>query len=109
MTLFQTEHLKYQNRESEIRAELSPEKIIQKIKSYGADYDLLNTNFDIYDQLLACESIEEVLARTSANTRMNDNGNVKWNGNGGSKRILNAYKTQSEHQLNKTDTSTRYF
>lgn len=39
--------------------DLTKEEVIRKIQSYGAKYDLTNPNFDVFEQLLACEAIAE--------------------------------------------------
>lgn len=47
------------SREEEIRATLSKEEVARRIEKLGGVYDSTNIGFDVYDQLLACESIAE--------------------------------------------------
>lgn len=50
---------KYRSREDEVRATLSEDKVVNQIILLGGVPDYSNTSFDLYDQLLACESIHE--------------------------------------------------
>lgn len=49
----------YRSRDEEVRATISKEEAIKRIHEYGAEYDESNTDFDVYNQLLACEAIAE--------------------------------------------------
>lgn len=49
----------YRTREDEVRAAVSKDEAIRRIKQYGAEYDPDLLAFDAWDQLLACESIAE--------------------------------------------------
>lgn len=46
-------------REEEVRATVSKEEAIRRISQLGGQYDPTNIAFDLYNQLLACESIAE--------------------------------------------------
>lgn len=50
---------KFSTREEEVRASISKEEAARRILNYGAEPDLDRTDFDIYDQLLACEAVAE--------------------------------------------------
>jgi hypothetical protein len=73
---------KYSCREEEIRETLTPQECVHLMKyKYDEIADLDNANFDIYDQLLACESIAESTPireykTQQANTNANGNGMI---------------------------------
>ncbi|MGI0059450.1 MAG: hypothetical protein ACREBJ_06750, partial [Nitrosotalea sp.] len=90
---------------------LSKEEVIRRIRSYDAEPDLENKNFDIYDQLLACEAVtegqEEYNSKQHAspytsiqqNKEMNESGHVSGNGNGTYKRQVNDMSSLSKHEV----------
>ncbi len=53
------ERMSMSSREEEIRATLSNEEVARRIEKLGGVCDESNTEFDVYDQLLACEAIAE--------------------------------------------------
>lgn len=91
---------------------LTGKEIIHRITEiYHAGYDLNNPNFDIYDQLLACEAVDET--QKEYDKRNNDiKGNVSVNGNvngsykRGVKSELNWYKSKFINQLKRCTTNT---
>lgn len=80
---------------------ISKEEVIRQITEiYHADYDLNNPNFDIYDQLLACEAIaESQKEHIEKNNRTNENVSASGDVLGSSK-----LKENSEQNLNKKQT-----
>lgn len=81
---------------------LPKEEAIRRIRQiYNAEVNLENENFDVYDQLLACESIQEsedeerrrsglLSSRQEENITANkESVNVKCHGNGGCKLRVN--------------------
>ena len=107
------EHIKkgetmlYTTREEEIRATISKEEAIRLIEGfYHARYDPnLEPNFDVYDQLLACEAIVEATPVKDYSIYKNtqrENANVSVNGNdnGGCKIKVNLELNPSKTELN---------
>lgn len=79
---------------------LSKEEVIHRItKVYHAGYDLNNTSFDIYDQLLACEAIDEAEKEYQEKNNIT-NKSVLANGDvlGSSKPIENSEQNLTKHQ-----------
>lgn len=74
------------------------EEVIRQITEiYHAGYDLTNPDFDVYDQLLACEAIDEAEKEyEEKNNRANENVSVSGNVLSSSK-----LKENSEQNLNK--------
>lgn len=72
----------YRNREEEVRATVSKEEAIKLIQKYGGVYDEQNTDFDVYDQLLACEALSESTPAQTYKETNNTNESVLVNGNG---------------------------
>lgn len=94
--------MNYPNREAEVRATISKEEAIRLIKEvYQANYDPDNPNFDIYDQLLACEAVAKAnpIKQDYYKERENENVSVKWNGSDSSKRRVNFELTKSKLQV----------
>lgn len=79
-------------------ARISNDEIIRRItETYHADYDLNNPNFDIYDQLLVCEAIDEAEQEyQEKNNGINENVIVSGDVLGSSK-----LKENFEQKLNK--------
>jgi len=88
---------------------LTGKEIIRRITEiYHAGYDLDNPNFDIYDQLLACEVIKEAEEEDGKRGRINTHStqedkegtnesvNVKWSVNDTYKRRVNFELTESK-------------
>ncbi|OGM14113.1 hypothetical protein A3D84_03335 [Candidatus Woesebacteria bacterium RIFCSPHIGHO2_02_FULL_42_20] len=50
---------RFASRDDEVRATLTKEEVIRRIEKLGGIPDESNTDFDVYDQLLACEAINE--------------------------------------------------
>lgn len=83
---------------------LSKEEVIRRITEiYHADYDLDNPNFDIYDQLLACEAIaeaeEEYQKKQKGNENVGVSGSVNDTCEPEVKSEPNWYKSELIHQL----------
>lgn len=85
---------------------LSREEVIHRItKVYHAGYDLNNASFDIYDQLLACEAIDESQREYEEKDTNKPSKNVSASGsvNGSCKREgkseLNWYKSELIYKL----------
>lgn len=77
---------------------LTGKEIIRRITEiYHSDYDLDNPNFDIYNQLLACEAIAE----SEEECKKKQDTNVGVNGllNGSYKRKVNFELTESKLQV----------
>jgi len=91
-------------REKEVRSNISEEEAIRRIRNYGAEPDLDNKNFDIYDQLLACEAVAE------AQEENQENGSVIVSGNDGYKKDvkseLNWYKSELISKLKECTSET---
>lgn len=73
----------YRNRDEEVRATVPLDEAIRRIRRYGGEYDPTTLSFDVYDQLLACESVDESTPipenhRIEQNTKQN--GGVYGNG-----------------------------
>lgn len=83
----------YRNREDEVRASVSKEEAIKRIQKFGGDYDESNTDFDLYDQLLACEALSESTPNQTYTNKETINTNesvlVNGNGNDGCKQRVN--------------------
>lgn len=81
------------SREEEIRATLSKEEAARRIEKLGGVYDSTNIGFDVYDQLLACESIAESTPIISPPIkeieRTNENVLAYEDGNDGYKQQVN--------------------
>lgn len=87
---------------------LTRNQIIRRIVDvYHAGYDLTNHNFDVYEQLLVCESIAETMASGPQSSsdipqenKQETNGNVSanGNGNGGCKNEVNLQLKESKLQ-----------
>ncbi len=81
------------NREDEVRTTVSKEEAISRIEKLRGVYDSTNTGFDVYDQLLACESIAEstpVISPPIKETERTDENVVAYeDGNGGYKQQVN--------------------
>lgn len=92
-----------------VRKTLSKEKVIRRIQNYGAEPDLENKDFDIYDQLLACEAIAEAEGEQKKKKR-NENVSVSGNGNDTYKRELNPelnwYKSELISKLKQCNSTT---
>lgn len=81
----------YDCRDDEIRATLSLEECVRRIKKvYKSEYVSDNINFDAWDQLLACEAVDESTPLTEGNP-IQEKTNVNVNGmnNGGCKHNVN--------------------
>lgn len=91
---------------------LSQEEVIKRIAVlHHADYDLSNPDFDIYDQLLACESVAEAeIGYNNQNPtnsyptviqkeQTNENGSVNGNDNGGYKQKVNRTFFEDKHEV----------
>lgn len=100
---------------------LSKEEVIRQIREiYKTEVNLENENFDVYDQLLACESIQESEeeeigrsgfppSRQEENITANkENVNVKWNGNGTYKRSVNSKLIKGKQEAIKKLTECDY-
>lgn len=75
---------------------LTGKEIIRRItKVYHAGYDLNNLTFDIYDQLLACEAIDEAEREYKERNNNNSSGNVSVTGN-----VSGSYKLEVKSELN---------
>lgn len=93
---------------------LTGKEIIHRITEiYHAGYDLDNLNFDIYEQLLVCESLAETEAEEQKkHRRTNENGSasVSGNANGTHKREvkseLNWYQSGLIYQLKRYASDT---
>lgn len=84
----------YKTRDEEVKAAITEEEAIRRIEEiYQAQYDSANQNFSIWDQLLACEAVEEAtpISDTYYNkfNNLNENGSVKGSDNGSYKRRAN--------------------
>ena len=78
---------------------LTGKEIIRRIQDvYHAGYDLNNSDFDIYDQLLACEVIAEAEHQEDYE-RTNESVNVKWSVNDTYKRNVNSALTESKQKV----------
>lgn len=79
---------------------LTGKEIIYRITQiYHADYDLNNLDFDIYNQLLACESIDESQKEyEEKNNKTNKNVGVSGSVHGSSKQEENSEQKLSKHQ-----------
>lgn len=89
----------FRSRYEQVRYELSKEEAIDRIeKIYKASYDPLSLSFDVWDQLLACESIEEAtpLIQNSKDENLNTKTSVYVNGNDTYKQRINQELTQSK-------------
>lgn len=74
---------------------LTGKEIIRRIQEvYHAGYDLDNPDFDIYDQLLACEAVAE--AEQERHEELDTNVSVNGNDNDTYKRIVNFELTESK-------------
>ncbi len=90
---------------------LPKEEVIRRIKHvYNAESDLENKLFDVYDQLLACESLAESenehLASFPLNHSSEDNSlttnvsvHVNGNGNGARKQVVNSELSKNKHKV----------
>ena len=96
----------YKTREEQIRATISKEEAIKLIEGfYHARYDPnFEPNFDVYDQLLACEAIAEATPVKDYSLYKNtqsENANSSVNGNNGSgKNKVNLELNPSKTELN---------
>ncbi len=93
---------KYRCRDDEIRDTISKNEAIRRIKNYGGEYDSENQNFDVYDQLLACESVAEAHAvqenqSTTMQSGTEKSGYGNWRIDGG-KQTINFKLTPSRLQ-----------
>lgn len=88
----------YKSREEQIRAELSQEEAIQRIKErYQSQYDPSTPDFDAWDQLLACEAVAEATPiKEEITTR---NVYVSGNGNDTYKPRINFELTPSKQEV----------
>lgn len=91
MYSFQRNRRNMVDREGEVRATISVEKAISQIEKFGGVYDPFNTNFDVYNQLLACESITESTpyALSSKVTETSGDAIAYGGGNDARKRTVN--------------------
>lgn len=87
----------YQNREEEIRATVSKDEAIRLIEEvYHAHYDPENDAFDVYDQLLACESV----AQSNPVNNLYFKNNEKTDGNEGVSGVVNGgYRQKVDFEL----------
>jgi len=99
----------YRTREEELRGKVSKEKAIKLIEDvYHARYDPnLEPNFDVYDQLLACEALAEAtpikdysLHKNNQSVSKNENVSVSVNDNGGCKNKINLELNSSKPKIN---------
>lgn len=82
-----TTSFKYRSREDEVRATLSENEVVNQIILLGGVPDYSNPSFDLYDQLLVCESVheahpveEKTIKDELLRTERNDVGNGGVNG-----------------------------
>lgn len=104
----QNSNNRFSSRDKEIRATISKEEAIRLIENvYGAQYDPLCGSdgcFNVWDQLLACESVAEATPIKEYSNRENvdktvESENVYVNGNGGSKQKVNFELTETKLQI----------
>lgn len=87
----------YKTREEQIRAELTLEKVINLIRNvYHAQYDPTKLNFDAWDQLLACETIEKTTPKEEEITK--DSVSVSGNGSDSGKLSDKSESTQGKRE-----------
>lgn len=87
----------YRSRDEEVRATISKEEAIKRIHEYGAEYDDSNADFDVYDQLLACEAINESIPINSYSYKDTKQDVVAYeDGNDGSKQQVSFELTPSK-------------
>ncbi len=79
----------YSNREEEVRSTLSKEQAILRIKSFGGKFNPNFADFDVYDQLLVCESVSE----TDKYIKEKENGSNYEN-------VIGTYKRGVDSSLN---------
>ena len=92
------DRLRLDQTEEEIRC-LPKEFVIKRITELGASADIENESFDIYDQLLACESLAESHPEyISKNNKLSENHNP--NGNDNDTYKLKVKFTLNESKLN---------
>lgn len=85
------------NRESYIRSKLSEAETIYRIRDvYHSNVKLNHPNFDIWDQLLACEAVAE---STPVNYEYLKNNESMLNGNGNDIRKLTGNFSLTERKL----------
>lgn len=80
---------------------LTGKEIIRRITEiYDAGYELDNPNFDIYDQLLACNAIDEAEKECKERSNSNPSENVSASGSvlGSSKLKANSDQNLTKHQ-----------
>lgn len=75
------------NRDELVRSTMTIEEAIRHITQLGGTYDPTNTPFDVYDQLLACETIAE--STPISDHTVEQDGCVNGNDNGICKRTDN--------------------
>jgi len=85
---------------------LTKEETIRRIEAFGISADLENQNFDVYDQLLACEAVAETedtpqnhFQQIKQSNNQNKNVIVNGNDNDGCKRKVNFELTQSKRKV----------
>lgn len=90
--------MNYKNRDEEVRATISKDEAIRLIEQiYHARYDSDNLTFDVYDQLLACESVVKstpIKKQYNYQDKERTNENVSVNGNGN-----DSYKQSAKFEI----------
>lgn len=89
---------KFKSRDEEIRLTVSEKEAIRRIEEvYQAKYNPSTPNFEVYDQLLACEAVVESTPFNNHPSKGEnvENGNVNGNDNG-------SYKRQPKFELTKS-------
>ena len=94
----------YKIHEEQIRAELTLEEAINLIRNvYHAQYDPTRPSFDAWDQLLACETIEETTPKEETYNKeketTNDSVSVSGSGNDSSKLSVKSELTHRKLEV----------
>jgi hypothetical protein len=82
--------------------ELTGKEIVRRITEvYHAGYDLTIPDFNVYEQLLACESLDETEREDKTNYRFRENVRVNGNDNDTGKQIINFELKESKKKLSR--------
>lgn len=91
---------KYTCRDDEVRATIAKVEAVRILREVYKEEALLdNPNFDVWDQLLACETLCDASPKSTAYSKFNEpkeNASVSESGNGTCKPVVNSGLTQSK-------------